>query len=106
MTSKQTNKYEPPEHLSENSRALWCEIVPKQAKSPGRLALLAVALEALDRARQAQKVVDAEGMISKEEGAKMAHVHPALKIEKDARAQFLTAWKQLALSWNCRIDGR
>ena len=97
---------DPPEHLSDSAKRLWSEIVPGRAKSPGRLALLTVALEARDRADEARELIKTGGMISQEEGAKMAHVHPALKIEKDARSQFLSAWNQLSLSWDMRIDGR
>jgi P27 family predicted phage terminase small subunit len=106
MTNQQAEKYPPPDHLSDAAKALWREIVPKRGKSPGRLALLAVALEAKDRADEARELVKTEGMISQKEGSKMAHVHPALRIEKDARAQFLSAWNQLSLSWDTQVDGR
>lgn len=96
---------EPPAHLSEMSKEIWREIAPTRARSRGRRVLLTAALEALDRANEARDIVAAEGMVAKEEGSKMAHVHPALRIEKDARAQFLAAWRDLNLSWDGRIDG-
>jgi phage terminase small subunit len=106
MDRKPAKNLDPPEHLSEPSKSLWRELVPARALSPGRVALLTVALEAKDRADQARKLVNSEGMISQKEGSKMIHVHPALKIEKDARAQFLSAWNQLSLCWDGQVDGR
>jgi P27 family predicted phage terminase small subunit len=106
MDRKPAENLDPPEHLSEKSKSLWRELVPARAKSPGRIALLAVALEAKDRADEARELVKSEGMISQKEGSKMLHVHPALKIEKDARSQFLSAWNQLSLCWDGMVDGR
>lgn len=47
----------PPPHLSERAQALWREVVPRRAVSPERLALLQVALEALERADAASAIV-------------------------------------------------
>jgi phage terminase small subunit len=98
--------YPAPAHLSECSQALWCEIVGRRARSPGRLALLQVALEALDRADEAAALVAKEGLVTTTETTKAKHAHPGCRIEKDARAQFLRAWGQLNLSWDYEIDGR
>lgn len=100
------DEFEPPAHLSDASKALWRDLVPGRARSRGRLVLLTVALEAKDRADEARDLIAAEGMVTKEEGAKMTHIHPALRIEKDARQQFLVAWRELGLRWDTKLDGR
>ena len=94
--------YPAPEQLSERSQKLWNQIAGGRSKSPGRLALLQVAL----RADEAAALVAEEGLIFTTETTKAKHVHPATRIEKDARAQFLRAWGQLNLSWDYEIDGR
>ncbi|MDI7245859.1 MAG: hypothetical protein QME92_00055 [Bacillota bacterium] len=97
---------EPPAHLSERSKALWRQVVPDRAKSPGRLALLQTALEALDRADQARQVLDREGLFTTTPGSGVTHVHPAARIEREARALFLRAWTELGLEWDAVVDGR
>lgn len=66
--------------------------------------LLQVALEALDRADQARAIVDREGLTTTTETTGAVHVHPALKIEKDARADFMRAWDKLFLHWDPEVD--
>ena len=53
----------PPAHLSESSRQLWSEIVEAYTvrDAPG-LAILTSGLEARDRAAEARKVLDDEGL--------------------------------------------
>lgn len=86
----------PPAHLSERSKTLWLAVVPSQASSPGRLALVQTALECLDRADEAAEAIAQEGMVC---GAgKMQHVHPLLKVEKDNRQLFARLWNELGLS--------
>jgi len=92
--------YDPPGGLSERSQSLWRQIVPASGRSPGRLALLGEALRALDRVDQARAIIDVEGMTFTTESTGAVHVHPALRIEKDSRAQFLQAWNTLNLHWS------
>jgi phage terminase small subunit len=72
----------PPEHLSERAQGLWREIVPRRAVSPERLALLQVALEALDRADAARQVIAQEGMITTTKTTGAVHVHPLVKLNE------------------------
>jgi P27 family predicted phage terminase small subunit len=97
-------EHEPPAHLSQASQALWRRIVPKRAKSPGRLALLTTALGALDRADAAGAVIEREGMVLTGKAGSLPHAHPLLRVEKDSRALFARCWADLHLGWD-QSDG-
>ncbi len=84
------------EHLSENARGLWNELRTDH-ESPGRLALLLTGLEALDRADQAKAIIDREGLTIVTESTGMSRAHPLLKVEKDARQQFIKVMLSLGL---------
>jgi len=98
--------YPAPEGLSERSRALWAEVVPARAVSAGRRALIEEALRALDRADQMRAVVDRDGPTTTNETTGMTHVHPAVKIEREARQAFSRLWTQMHLEWSSEEDGR
>jgi P27 family predicted phage terminase small subunit len=95
---------EAPEHLSERSKRIWIELVGTRALSVGRLTALQVALESLDRADEAREVVNQEGLTNKTKTTGTVHLHPLLKVEKDARSQFFRIWNQLGLAWDYQID--
>jgi len=95
----------PPAHLSPRSQSLWQEIVPRRARSPERLELLTVALEARDRMDAARLAVNASAMTTTTATTGAVHLHPLLRVEKEARAQFLQAWAALNLEWDTMIDG-
>ncbi len=94
---------EPPEGLSESSSALWRELVPNHAKSPGRLALLETALMALDRAREVREILHRDGLLV--DGGKLKHVHPLVRVERDALAAFSRCWGLLGLAFDHKLDG-
>ena len=94
-------KSDPPEHLSAESQALWCKVVPATGWSPGRLEYLTVALEARDRSRHASSELAKTGLLTSKEGG-MDHIHPLVKVEKDAWGVFLRAWAKLGLEWTFR----
>jgi len=59
-------------------------------------AVLLTALEALDRMRQAQALLDADGLtVTDRYGT--AKAHPAVTIERDSRTAFLRAMRELGL---------
>jgi len=95
-----------PAHLSDRAKALWAAVVPRRARSPERLALLQAGLEALDRAEAARVAVNEQGMTTTTKTTGATHVHPLLKIEREARAQFMSAWTALNLTWDSSLDGR
>ena len=78
-----------PKHLSRESKRLWRLVAPRL--QPEGLPLLAEALEALDRSRQAAELVRREGLVLN------GKPHPAARIEKEARALFVRCWKALGL---------
>ncbi len=108
----------PPDHLSSDSQTLWRQVVAEMAThrsvgqptrtippSPGRLALLTVALEALGRATQARLQIAKDGLTTKTETTGALHAHPLLKVEKDSMALFQRCWTSLRLEWSPPIDG-
>ncbi len=97
--------FTPPEHLSDRSKALWLAVVPSRAMSAGRLAMIQVALEALDRADEARLAVRRDGLTTKTATTGDVHVNPLVKIERECRAQFAKIWESLGLAWETRTDG-
>lgn len=93
---KAKSNVEPPTHLSPRSCELWRQVAGVM-KTAGRLTLLQCALEALDDADEARVAVKAAGMTSATASTGAVHVHPAVKIEREARAQFLKIWTGLSL---------
>ena len=87
----------PPTRLSREARALYRRIVGEYGvDDAGGLAILSVACESLDRLRQAQQAIEADGPITLDRfGQQRPHV--MLQVEKDSRAHFLAAIKQLGL---------
>jgi phage terminase small subunit len=89
----------PPPHLSERACRLWRKLVPNRARSQERIALLTLALEALDRADQARAIVAGEGLVVTSERSGLSRPHPALRIEAQARAEFIKVWRVLEFDW-------
>jgi P27 family predicted phage terminase small subunit len=98
-------KVPPPEHLSARAVELWDAVVPRRCQSPERLAMLTAALEAFDRAAEARRVLEREGLTTKTKRTGAVHAHPMVKVESDARRQFARLWQGLALNWDGTIDG-
>jgi phage terminase small subunit len=96
----------PPEHLSERSKALWQALAPDHARSLQRRTLFQVGLEALDRADEARVIIETEGLVSTTATTGVPHINPLVRIEREARAQFVKIWGLLHLEWDQQIDGR
>jgi P27 family predicted phage terminase small subunit len=87
-------KQAPPGHLSDYSKRLWSALVADWVLDTAQLAILRVALEARDRLEQAREILSREGLTI--EGASgMTRAHPALKVEKEARAGFLLSLRTI-----------
>lgn len=97
---------DPPAYLSERAREQWRAVVPRRALSPARLALVEAALQAFDPAQLAREVLVREGMVATAREGGMPHVHPLIRVERDALALFVRAWGDLGLRWDSSIDGR
>ena len=95
---------QPVDDLSEDAKLLWYEIVGRRANSPERLALLEVALTALDRAEEAADISKADGLTKTTESTGAVHAQPLLKVERENRGQFLTAWSHLQLDSDPYVD--
>ena len=98
-------KYPAPAGLSSRSQALWSAVVPAQAISAGRRALVEEALRSLDRADEMREAVDHDGALTTNATTGMVHVHPCCKIEREARQAFSRLWTTMHLEWSTREDG-
>ncbi len=86
---------EAPKHLSSETRKLNRATVDAYELEPRHRAILTVALEALDRMREAQQAVREHGAYT--EGRFGLKAHPGLAIERDSRLAFLRAQRELGL---------
>jgi P27 family predicted phage terminase small subunit len=85
-----------PQHLSAEARELWRDLTAGWHLDADGRALLLQACESLDRLRDAQRIVKAEGLITVSvRGAKRAH--PAIRVEQEARRSLLAALNVLHL---------
>ena len=86
----------PPAHLGKPEQQIWRDVFSDfslTARISG--AVLATALEAHQRAREARETIASEGMIVGRAG--QGKVHPLLAVERDARHAWLAAIKALGL---------
>lgn len=91
-------KHDPPRHLSTHSRTLWRDIRRSHdVDDPHSRALLTLALEALDRAAEARRLIELDGAVVKDRFGQYRS-HPACSIERDARAAVLAAFRALRLA--------
>jgi P27 family predicted phage terminase small subunit len=86
-----------PSHLSSEAAGWWRRITREyQIDDDGGLLLLQTALEAFDRMRGAQAAIERDGATVRG-STKQIVAHPLIAVERDARAQMLSAIKQLNL---------
>lgn len=86
-----------PPDLSADSKRLWRQILDDwNIVDNAHLQVLRVGLLALDRAEKCRKRIDHDGMVAKDRFGK-PKAHCLLSIERDARAAFLAALRQLGL---------
>jgi len=86
----------PPKHLSSESRALWTATVADYELEPRHEKTLLVALEALDRLREAQQAIEADGPYPHDRFGQ-PRAHPALATERDSRVAYLRAMREIGL---------
>jgi len=86
----------PPDHLSETMQNWWRQIVADYELDPHHLKLLETACDAWDRLAAARAMVLAEGLVV-EGGTGRKQQHPAVAIERDARAAFARLLRELDL---------
>lgn len=75
-----------PKHLSEAVAAVWMEVAPELERKRLTAAQIEAYAVCVARMRDAQRRVDAEGLIVADEKGRPVP-HPALAIEKSCRAE-------------------
>lgn len=81
----------PPKHLSAESKRTWRRVAADYELDGNAAMLLEAALVQWDRASEARRLIEAEGIIL------AGKRHPACDVEKQAASLFLRAWRQLGL---------
>lgn len=86
-----------PAGLSKAAKTLWSRLITEYGiRDAAGLAVLEQAARAFDRAEEARRMLDRDGCVVKDRwGQKKAH--PAATVERDARAAFLAAIRQLGV---------
>lgn len=85
----------PPKHLSREARNLWKSVNSEYEMDKTARAILIQGLEALDRLRGAQEILQQEGIIIVNPNTGGKTCHPAVKVESDARTAMLRCWRLL-----------
>ncbi len=81
----------PPKHLSAESKRTWRRVATDYELTADAALLLDAALTQWDRAAEARRLIETEGIV------KDGKRHPGADIEKQAVSLFLRAWRQLGL---------
>ena len=86
------------DNVSKDAKKLFIQIVSTFAMEPQDEAVLAKGLEAWDRAEQAREIIQKSGILIT---SRLGEVkpNPAIAIERDSRAAFLSAIRQLNLDY-------
>jgi P27 family predicted phage terminase small subunit len=83
--------------LSAAGRALWTRLQGEyDVRDAAGLAVLEQAMRSWERAEEARRQLDKEGVTFKDRWGQR-RPHPAVPVERDARAAFLQAIKQLGV---------
>jgi P27 family predicted phage terminase small subunit len=86
----------PPDHLGEPEKQIWADVIADWKGTRVSFAVLASALEAHMLARECREAIAAEGLTTiGRDGQPKAH--PLCSVERDARAGFQRAIKQLGI---------
>jgi len=86
-----------PKHLSKEARSLWDKLLKEyEISDEAGLLILATAMEAFDRMREAQTIIKTEGMTILDR-FDQKKAHPLTTVERDSRSAMLSALKALNL---------
>ena len=103
--SRNNGLQEPPKALSLAARRLWRALVAEyRLDDVAAMAILTAGLEAFDRAAAAKELLDADGPVVTDRWGQRK-VHPAASVERDSRAAWMSALKQLNLDVEPLRDG-
>jgi P27 family predicted phage terminase small subunit len=94
------NSFQPPpapKYLSAPAKRWWKRLHEEyELNAPDQLLLLESALQGFDRWKQAQAIIDKDGLVL-EDRFKQKKIHPAALAERDAKQTMLRALRQLGL---------
>src|SRR4051794_759408 len=97
MKNSANSTPKPPAKLPPEARGMWQQLQQEYGiVDEGGRVVLAAACEAFARMREAQALVDKEGL-TVEDRFGQKKPHPAIIVERDMRTQILAALKQLNL---------
>lgn len=86
----------PPEHLSDARKAIWADVVQAFDPPTDALAVLELYCVSLDRAEEARKVLDVEGLTYIDRFDKPKE-HPLVAVEHNATLRACRCWRDLNL---------
>ena len=89
-------KRQAPRHLRTATGKWWRSVVKEWELEEHHVRLLTLACEAWDRAEEARKTVETEGMIFKDRFGQPKE-HPAVGVERDSRISFARLLRELDL---------
>ena len=87
----------PPSDLEQRYQELWNSYAHRM-KYPGKLVPFAQCLYALQRADQARKAIDEQGLTTTSKRGGMHHLNPLLRVELQNRQLSVKLWTQLGLN--------
>ncbi len=86
-----------PKHLSKEAKSVWEKLMKEyDIADEAGLLILQTGLEAFGRMRDAQAVIDKEGLVVRDRW-QQPKAHPLTTVERDSRAAMLAALKALNL---------
>lgn len=91
-------------HLSDEAARRWAKINSEYVLDTAVQSIFEAGLEAFDRMRQAQAIIAREGLIQVDRFGQ-AKPHPAVAIERDARAAWRQCIKDMGLDLEPLQDG-
>jgi P27 family predicted phage terminase small subunit len=96
-TAASLDRPPPPDHLGAPEKLIWEQVFEDYDLSTrASAAVLATALEAHQRAREAREIISRDGMtVEGRDG--QAKVHPLLAVERDARQAWVAGIRALGL---------
>lgn len=87
----------PPEHLSEESKKIWADIVSECEMDAGALVILTTLCDANDRRLQARTSIEKAGSLFVRDRFGVVKGHPGLAVERDATLAMQRAYRLLGL---------
>ena len=94
-TKKSSKLPAAPKHLTAESKKLWRKLNEDYEFEVGQLLILEGAMECFDRMREAQKEIEAHGILV--DSGRLLRANPAAKAENDSKKLLLAHIRQLGI---------